>query len=128
MRRSRRVNSLAVIWLDFLHQVAVAVVDKLGRLSTDCDRNQSILSIEGLGISQATFHASNHIAICIAVVGQCLVAREALSASLKLLFLKTITKQIRDKDHSYLLFRIIAKYEILLNHYDSLTYPFFCIS
>ena len=35
---SKHVNGLAVIWLDFLHEVAIAVIQELCRLSTDCYR------------------------------------------------------------------------------------------
>jgi hypothetical protein len=37
---STHVDGLAIIWLHFLHQVAIAIVDELGGLTSQCDRDQ----------------------------------------------------------------------------------------
>ena len=52
---SAHVNALAVIRLDFLHQVPVPIVNELGRLSAHRDRDQSVFCIEGLSVRQASF-------------------------------------------------------------------------
>ena len=38
-RRSRRVNRLAIIRLDFLHEITIAVIDELRGLPADRDGN-----------------------------------------------------------------------------------------
>jgi len=61
---STHVNGFAVIGLDFLHQIAIAIIDKLRRLSTDGDRDQAVLGIERLSVGQATFDARDNGCVC----------------------------------------------------------------
>ena len=56
------VDGLAIIRFHFLNQIAIAIVDKLCRLSADGDRNQAVLGIKRLGISQSSFDAPGYAA------------------------------------------------------------------
>ena len=69
---SAHIEGLASVGVDLFHEVTITVIDKLCGLSADCNRDQTVLSVEGvalslskcLGISQSTFYARDHTCTC----------------------------------------------------------------
>src|SRR5689334_8837161 len=62
---SGHVQCLAPIGLDLFYEIPIAVIDKLSSLSAYGNRDQAVLCVEGLSISESALHAGDHIAICI---------------------------------------------------------------
>ena len=77
---STHINGLASVGLDLLHEIAIAIIDELGGLSTDCHRDQAVFGIESLIVGQAAFHALSHIAV--GVVGVSLAGGEGCNCVL----------------------------------------------
>ena len=65
---STHVKGFAIVRINFLDEISIAIVNELCCLTVHCDRDQSILGVEGLSVGLSAFDSLGHVAVGIVLI------------------------------------------------------------